>query len=187
MNTYEKKPKRTNIFTKIIWWFRRKSYQQKPSKMELWALNELKMLEGQETEEEKQDGMQCLVTKEVMDIVKLFCKQGHSGFSASYVLNLLRRLLDRKPILPLTGEDDEWEEVEEWNKTDNTQQNKRCSAVFRNNFDNSTAYYLYGKVFTDDGGKSWFTNHDSFVPVKFPYYVPLESEKVYLTKEEETE
>lgn len=139
-----------------------------------WAEEELNLLvkDG--------DEMQQAINKDILEVVKVFSEQGHSGFSASYALNMIKRLLDWKPITPLTGEDDEWMEVEGWNKDDSTQQNKRCSAVFRKNFDNSTAYYLDGKVFSDDGGKSWFTNRDSFVPVTFPYVIPEKPERIIL-------
>jgi hypothetical protein len=118
-----------------------------------WAQAELDRLI-----KDDEDGMQAVINKDILDIVKLFSEQGHSGFSASYALRLITRLLDWKPITPLTGEDDEWSEVPEWDSGSKTQQNKRCSAVFRDNYDNSTAHYIYGKAFSDNGGKTWFTN-----------------------------
>lgn len=172
MNYSVFKPKKRNLARK------------KPSNFELWAKNELELIEKGC---EDKDGleMQKMITKDIMDIVKVFANQGHSGFSASYTLGLLKRLLDHKPILPLTGEDDEWGEVEEWNKDKNKQQNKRCYAVFRDNFDNSTATYLHGKVFSDNGGKTWFEKKESTVPITFPYNVPLEPEYVYVDSDEE--
>ncbi len=182
----EKKVKRS-LFYRIKMWFRRRKQRKMPSKLERWALNELQLLEKQAKDDEEGLMMQKTITKDVMAIVKVFCAQGHSGFSASYVLGLIRLLLDWKPIKELTGEDDEWEDVEEWDKEDNQQQNKRCSAVFRTNFDNSTARLIDGKVFSDDGGETWFTNKDSSVPVKFPFKVPLEPEYVYLATRKEDE
>ena len=141
------------------------------SKLVKWAENELERLvkDG--------DEMQIEINNDILQIVKTFAEQGHSGFSATYALGLLNRLLDWKPISPLTGEEDEWGEPY---CDDNTQQNKRCSAVFRKNFDNSTAHYLHGKIFSDDGGKTWWSNIDSRVPVEFPYVVPEKSERVIL-------
>jgi len=137
-----------------------------------WAKQELERLV-----KEDDDGTQKLINSDILEIVEVFSKQGHSGFSASYALNILKRLLAYQPITPLTGEDDEWSEV---CGSNNLQQNKRCSAVFRENFDNSTAYYLYGKTFSDDGGKTWWTSGDSRVTVVFPYKVPTEPERVIL-------
>lgn len=51
-----------------------------------------------------EDGMQELMNKNILEIVEIFSKQGHSGFSAGYALNVLERLLKYKPLTPLTGE-----------------------------------------------------------------------------------
>lgn len=134
-----------------------------------WAKKELELLGGQD------DEMQQMINKNILQMVETFCEQGHTGFSASYALGIITRLLDWKPITPLTGEDDEWNDVGR-----GTQQNKRCSAVFR---ENGEAYYIEGKVFSDNGGKSWFTNRNSRVPVTFPYTVPDKPEYIILEPE----
>jgi hypothetical protein len=147
-----------------------------------WAKSELDrlMVDGEE------DGMQKVMNDGILDIVRTFADQGHSGFSASYALNIIKRLLNWKPITPLTGEDDEWCEV--YDTENNTQQNKRCSAVFRENFDNSTAYYIDGKVFSDDGGKTWFTRggRGSSIDVTFPFVVPDKPEYIIIEPEAES-
>lgn len=147
-----------------------------------WAKEELNRLV---TDDSDGAEMQKAMNKDILQVVEVFANQGHSGFSASYALGILKNLLAYKPITPLTGGDDEWCSVEEWNKDDNTQQNKRCFGVFRKNFDNSTAYYMGGKVFSDDGGESWYTCVDSRVPVTFPYTVPEKPE--YIILENKTE
>jgi hypothetical protein len=144
-----------------------------------WAKSELDRLLTDDS-----DGMQQAINKDILDVVTLFANQGHSGFSAGYALGIIKRLLDWKPITPLTGEDDEWGPVQPWDSGNSSQQNKRCSAVFRENFDNSTARYIYGKVFSDNGGKTWFTNRESSVPVTFPYSIPEKSEYILVDKEE---
>ncbi|MEB8651874.1 hypothetical protein P4G96_24170 [Bacillus cereus] len=142
-----------------------------------WAEEELNRLVPEGDGKEIQE----MVNKDVLEVVKVFSEQGHSGFSASYALGLIKRLLDWKPVTSLTGEESEWNDV-----GDNTQQNNRCSAVFRKNNDNSTAYYIDGKVFSDDRGQTWWTNGDSFVPVTFPFTVPEKPEYVILPTQEET-
>ncbi|MCK9470138.1 MAG: hypothetical protein M0Q88_00100 [Bacilli bacterium] len=182
MNCGELKPKKQNLFKRIKSWWQLRKLRKQPSEMEKWARRELELLEvGCEDKDELM--MQKSITNNVMNIVKEFCNEGHSGFSASYTLNLIKRLLAYKPIKPLTGEDDEWSEVKEWDKERKLQQNKRCSAVFRENFDNSTAHYNDGKVFSNNGGRSWYGKGGSSVPVTFPFKVPLEPEYVYLDKE----
>lgn len=115
-------------------------------------------------------------TKAILDLIELFASQGHSGFSAPYVINVFSRLAKFKPLSPLTGEDDEWDDVGD------VFQNKRYSAVFKDKDGN--AYNIEGKVFTDDG-EVWYTCKDSRVNVTFPYVVPDKPEEVYRNKEVE--
>lgn len=116
-----------------------------------------------------------LAAKAILDLIELFASQGHSGFTAPYVINTFSRLAMFKPLSPLTGEDDEWNDV-----GDGTLQNKRYSAVFKDK--DGTAYDIDGKVFTDDG-KVFYTCRDSRVNVTFPYAVPDKPEYVYRNKE----
>lgn len=69
------------------------------------------------------DGM---VKEAVLEIVDVFAGQGHSGGSAAITLGAVERLLRFQPLTPLTGEDDEWMEVD----TD-LWQSKRCPSVFK--------------------------------------------------------
>jgi hypothetical protein len=152
-----------------------------------WAKAELDRLVKDDDEMQKE------INKDILHIVEVFSEQGHSGFSASYALNIIKKLLAWKPITPLTGENDEWGEVQSWDRGENSQQNKRCSAVFRKNFDNSTAYYIDGKVFSDNGGHSWFQKgcsggcNGSATPVLFPFKVPEKPEYIYLNGEDSDE
>ena len=123
---------------------------------------------------DKSDNIQQMAIENVLELLETFSNQGHSGFSAPYVLNLFHRLAFWKPIKPLTGEEDEWYEAE---GEDNLQQNKRYSAVFRENDENLTAYNIKGKVFIDEDGFG-YTSSDSSVPVTFPYEVPDKPEFV---------
>jgi len=107
------------------------------------------------------DEMQKLMCDQIIELLKLFDKHGHSGSSAPYAVNLFKRLALFEPISPLTGEDNEWNEV----GTD-IFQNRRCSSVFKD--DNGNAYNIDGKVFVEKDGCA-FTSKDSRVPVVFPY------------------
>lgn len=127
---------------------------------------------------EDTDPMQKEMVKCVLELLKVFDSQGHSGFSASYCLNLFNRLARWKPISPLTGEDDEWEEI---HTIVNLYQNKRYSAVFKEK-DTGRAYNIEEKVFTKDN-ETWYTCSDSSVDITFPYTVPDKPEEVYLVDE----
>lgn len=122
--------------------------------------------------EKERDGMQQTACKDVLDLIQTFSDQGHSGMSGNYVLNLFNRLVRFKPISPLTGEDREWRALDKFGDHEN-EQNVRCSSVFRTKGDNSTARDIDGRVFSEDGGKTWYSSRKSVVPVSFPYY-PLE-------------
>lgn len=132
-----------------------------------WAKAELERIGKDE------DGMQDRMNRDILQIVEIFAEQGHSSFSANYALRALKRLLAYKPLTPLTGEDDEWVEVD-----DGVEQNIRCFHVFREKGDNATAHDVVGKVFSDDGGKTWYKCKESRVPVTFPYSVPDSPERV---------
>lgn len=108
----------------------------------------------------------------LIHMVREFSKEGHSGFTASYAINILKKLLNFEPVLPLQGTDDEWTDI-----GDNLFQNKRCSRIFK---ENGKAYDIQGKVFTDDGGS--YTSKESMVYIDFPYtpkteYIDLRGKK----------
>lgn len=125
--------------------------------------------------------MQKVINQNILDIVEMFANQEHSGFTANYTINILNKLLRQSFITPLTGEDDEWIEV-----TDGVYQNRREGKIFKDaDMFDGKAYYIDGKAFSDDGGKSWFTNKDSFVPVEFPLYKLPETERIILEGDKE--
>lgn len=142
-----------------------------------FARRELDIIEAG-CKEENDLKFQKMIDENIIELVKVFESQGHSGGSASYMIRVLTRLLNFKPVTPLTGQEDEWNEPY---SSDNTQQNKRCYTVFRKNFDNSTAVDSQGKIFTDDGSV-FYVSRDSQVPITFPYYPPDYPECVYLNK-----
>lgn len=117
--------------------------------------------------------MNGVMRNHILHMVKEFANEGHSGFSASYAIQVLEKLLKFEPITPLTGEDWEWNNVSEMSG-ETLYQNARCGRVFKN--DNG-AYDIDGKVFwewytdkeTGEKFKSYYTGRESRVPVTFPY------------------
>ena len=123
------------------------------------------------------DDIQESICKDMLELLSVFSSQGHSGFSASYLLNCFEKLARFEPIVPLTGEDWEWSDVSHMSGGEKAYQNKRCSRVFKqeDRFDGQ-AYDIQGKVFIehgyDDNGEETtysYTNGDSAVPITFPY------------------
>ena len=148
-----------------------------------YARAELKRIEDACEDGEARD-MQRLANDDILSMVRLFCEQGHSYLSSEYVLNRFRRLSRWKPLTPLTGEDDEWSNA--YDKEEQTQQNKRYSALFRRNHDNSTASRIDDVAFSDDGGITWWTSGwlkkamGYEEKITFPYMPPDEPREVYI-------
>lgn len=128
--------------------------------------------------EDSPDEMNVAMRKHILHMMQEFANEGHSGFSASYAIGILTKLLDFKPLTPLTGADDEWSDIREYGPTP-YYQNKRRSSVFKDA--DGSCYDIDGKVFWEwcvpyeEGGKpykSYYTCFESRVPVTFPYTVP---------------
>jgi hypothetical protein len=125
------------------------------------------------------DGMQELINKHILDMVKVFSDEGHTGFTANYAINILDRLLRYLPLTTIEDTPEDWNEVGH-----GVYQHKRCSNVFKDKRESDgKAYILNAKLFSDDGGKTWFANSNSREVIEFPYAVP-ESPRRYLVDED---
>ncbi len=83
------------------------------------------------------------VGKAVMEIVEVFAKQGHSGFSANLVLSVAFDLLQFKPLTPLTNNPDEWFGVSEMSGKPMWQSKRQPTC------------------FSTDGGQTWYDLNQS--------------------------
>lgn len=90
-----------------------------------------------------------MLAKSVMELVELFSSQGHSGASAGMTVSLFNKVALYKNLSPLTGNDDEWNEV-----GNNVFQNKRASGVFKEGKEGQ-AYYIDAILWRLPGGSSW--------------------------------
>lgn len=122
--------------------------------------------------EDSPDEMNRAMRDHILNMVRVFADEGHSGFSASYAIRILEKVLRFEPLTPLTGEDSEWAEISFG--PDMKWQNKRCSRVFKG--EDGRAYDSEGIVFYDwvedeDGEKckSHYTSSGSRVYIEFPY------------------
>lgn len=110
------------------------------------------------------DGPDKWIQQNVIELLEVFGKQGHSGFSAPHCIAMFEKLANFEPLGPLTGREEEWTEV-----GPSVFQNKRCSHVFKqpDRFEGQ-AYDIEAKIFRDpDGG--CYQNADSASPIIFPY------------------
>jgi hypothetical protein len=155
------------------------------SNMLKWAEQELRYA-GYDIND-PEDGPNRWLAEGTLELLKVFADQGHSGMSAPYAIALFEKLAMWKPIVPLTGADDEWMEVgtDVW-------QNRRNSAVFKK--EDGQAYWMDGRVFWEwysapdiDDGKPYkihYTGSGSRVNIEFPWTQPDEREYVFAPTEE---
>ena len=112
------------------------------------------------------DEMQKMACENVIELLETFSKQGHSGFSAPYILSLFEKLARHEPLTNLTGKDDEWEDLSSFGSPEPAFQNKRFSEVFKRQ--DGSAYWIHGKVFRLPDGAT-YTNKKSCVDITFPW------------------
>ena len=127
---------------------------------------------------EEYDG---LLYEQVLELVNVFEKQKHSGYSAKLVLDAFQRVAQCLPLVALQGTPDEWVEVAEglW-------QNCRCSSVFKDEkLYNGQAYDIDGRLFSTDNGKTWYrSGREGDLLITFPY-TPGNPEYVIIPPEED--
>lgn len=110
-----------------------------------------------------------MIGESVMELLKTFSSQGHSGGSVSIVLSLFNRLANYKPINPLTGNDDEWNDLSEVSG-EPMWQNKKCSTVFKGA--DGRAYDIDAVVYVEPDGIGFTGPITDANYIAFPYYVP---------------
>lgn len=145
-----------------------------------YALNEFKVCGWLKEDNTFIDEMQEKICLNILETIELITNQGHSEFSFSYFISCLTRLTNFKPLIPLSGDDNEWIYIK-----DGLYQNKRCYSVFKEvDKDGNVirAYNVAGKIFEEPDGVRYRSN-DSFVDIDFPYNVPDKPEYVKVDKE----
>lgn len=110
------------------------------------------------------DKMNQHMANNIIELLRVFSTQGHSGFSASHARAVFAKLAAFEPLGPLTGADSEWFDHGHDDRT--RWQNKRCGHVFKGA--DGQAYDIQAVVFEEPNG-SRFTGKYSHMPVVFPY------------------
>lgn len=95
------------------------------------------------------------IQENVLELLEKFSKQGHSGSSAPFVVNLFKKLALFEPISPLMGKDDEWQDViDVGSNGDKMYQNKIHSAVFKDGIDGKP-YFIDAIIWVEKGDISF--------------------------------
>ena len=118
-----------------------------------WQLN--KLLEKCTDEDSKV--MQNMMNNDVLELLKVFSEQGHSGFSAPIAIRLFSKLANHKLITEVEDNPDDW---------DDNGQHKYISSIFKR--DDGTCYYMYGRLFAEPNSDNFFYNKASNVDITFP-------------------
>lgn len=100
--------------------------------------------------DEKCDGIDLLMKNNILELMEVFSKQGHSGFSGRYCIDVFSSLARFEPLKPVMGTDDEWTNVAELSDGVPMFQNKRHYAVFKDS-ENGKPYFLDAIVWDQDG------------------------------------
>lgn len=113
---------------------------------------------------------------EILAIVKKFEESGQSGGSAPYTANAIKnaigKLLLYQTISPITGQDDEWNDISYYAPDEGVCfQNNRNSAIFK---DNTGSYYINAIVWQGedewDSFTGWINDISSAQNIKsFPF------------------
>lgn len=114
-----------------------------------------------------------MLGESVLELVKKFSEQGHSGASAAMAVSIAENLMRFEPLTPLTGDPDEWMKVSRYmpDGSGSVCQNVRYSSVFKDGADGE-AYDINAVVAVDPRGVSWGGPRK---PITFPY-VPIHEE-----------
>lgn len=118
-----------------------------------WQLN--KLLEKCTDEDSKT--MQKMMNNDVLELLKVFSEQGHSGFSAPIATRLFYKLANYKLITEVEDNPGDWDE---------NGQHKYISSIFKR--EDGTCYFIYGRLFAEPGSDRFFCSKSSNVDVTFP-------------------
>jgi hypothetical protein len=103
--------------------------------------------------EECEDDPDKWIQENVLELLEVFSKQGHSGSSAPYAISMFKKLANFDPIAPIMCTDDEWCDVGSMH-SDDTYQNNRCSAVFKQGKDGKP-YYIDAIIWRNQNGAGY--------------------------------
>ena len=160
-------------------WLNRRHQLQEFHKSNIYkhAQQELKMLgwDVDRLDAAGRDDMDAMMYKHIMAMLFEFDREGHSGFSASYAISIIERLLRWEPLSSLRGTPEEFNDCAHGGLV----QNSRDSAVFRESIlcsDGTEILYACrneGYVFqdppTESGYRPAFTGRLSSQIVLFPF------------------
>lgn len=95
--------------------------------------------------ENKEDEYSKWIDENVLELINMFAKQGHSGMSAALVINIFSRLAKRELLTPITSNPEEWFDVSKFMRVP-------CWQNIRDT-----------KMLSRDGGQTWYNVHEQTI------------------------
>ena len=112
--------------------------------MREWAKREVEIACKKENPDRKEGEWDygCACYESALKAFNSLMEDGHSGFSIGLTKQILNRLIDGKPLVPIEDTDDVWNEVG-WSSDDKTThyQCKRMSSLFKDVYSDGTIKY----------------------------------------------
>lgn len=128
------------------------------SNVGLHAKRELEILSATETDPNNRPIIEEF-KDEIIALCEKFGNSGQSGGSAPYVAKALSQAIKHlcmfEVIAPLTGNDDEWNDVSDLGNGELMYQNKRDSRVFKDG-KNGKAYFIDAMIKRTESGSCWY-------------------------------
>ncbi len=126
------------------------------SNIKRFAENELDILVKSNTDLENRPIIEPFIP-EILALVEKFAQSGQSGASAPFVARALSSSIEKlclqEPIMPITGVDEEWNDVTEHNNGELMWQNKRCSSLFK--YENGDVSFCDAIIKKTERGSCW--------------------------------
>ena len=123
------------------------------------AKRELKIAGYKPIEELPENDPNRRMQENILELLDILAKQGHSGLSAFYIIHCFEKLAKFEPLTPLKCDEGEWNEV-----GNDIYQNNRLLSVFKKG-KNGKPYYLDAIIWRqkmEDGVVSSFTGELKF-------------------------
>lgn len=110
------------------------TYEWAQREIEIACENERKQCQKEPDYQEGNEDYGITCYQAAGELLKVFEAQGHSGYSAQLVKQIFSRLVDGKPLTPVTDEDNQWMEYAQYLSADDgirRYQHKRMSSLFK--------------------------------------------------------
>ncbi len=110
------------------------TYEWAQREIEIACENERKQCQKEPDYQEGNEDYGIMCYQAAGELLKVFEEQGHSGYSAQLVKQIFSRLVDGKPLTPVTDEEDQWTEFAQYLSVDDgirRYQHKRMNSLFK--------------------------------------------------------